>query len=104
MPPDQPEKNVLIRSTPGAHARTHGPKLLNGAGPSGPMARTLTTPGNAAGYVGRQTASFPAEATTVQPLVCAPAIAAAISGASSSTWPPNDRFSTDPWWPRSGSA
>src|SRR5690606_26769486 len=56
-------KNVLTTSTPGAQALTHGPWLVNHAGPLGPSAPTPITFSNEAGQVGRQAASLPAEAT-----------------------------------------
>ena len=60
-------KKIPTRSTPGAQAFTHGPKLLKGAGPAGLSAPTPTTPGRAAGNTGRLMASLPADATTTTP-------------------------------------
>ena len=82
--PSKWSKNSLTRSSPGAHASTHGPWLENGDGQHGPIEATDNTSGIAAGNFLRQQPSLPAAATTTAPSATSALIQKAIRGGSTS--------------------
>src|SRR6188768_3426857 len=82
--PSKWSKNSLTRSSPGAHASTHGPWLENGDGQHGPIDATDSPSGIAAGNFLRHPPSLPAAATTTAPSATSARIQYAIIGGSTS--------------------